>query len=169
MDSARKIVRGLRPLLLVAALAACDSSPTDPLGGMNVLLEGTLVAEVDEEAEVEEGEEPPIVVEPVEHRVLLGEEGLVRVELLVWQGTDAETGETQDFPPLTAIGLNIGRVQPDGSCERGSSVNLFRDSPLVFRLSDEEYCFAVFAPPTGGPGFTAGDTASYQVSLTDTQ
>lgn len=169
MDWLRKIVLGLGPLALVAALTACDASPTDPLAGMNVLLEGTLVAEVDEEAEVEEGEEPPIIVEPIEHRQALGEEGLVRVELLVWQGTDAETGETQDFPPLTAAGFNIGRIQVDGSCELGSSVNLFRDNPLVFRLSDVTYCFTVFAPPAGGPVFTAGDTATYRISLTDTE
>ena len=168
-NSAQGIARGLAALLLVLALTACDSSPSEPLGGMNVLLEGTLVAVLDEG---EEGEEDDvIVVEPIEHRQLLAEEGLVRFELVFLQGTDAESGETGDLDPSLMLPVDLGRVQPDGSCEQGADVFLVRAVPQAFFLSAVEYCFTVFVPRT--PGGTSvvsdGDTVTYQVALLDTE
>jgi hypothetical protein len=170
-NSAQGIVRGLAALLLVLALTtACDSSPSEPLGGMSALLEGTLVAVLDEGEE--EGEEDDvIVVEPIEHRQLLAEEGLVRIELVLLQGTDAETGETGDLDPSLLLPVDFGRVQPDGSCEGGADAFLVRTVPQAFFLSAVEYCFTVFAPRTpGGTGVVSdGDTVTYQIALVATE
>lgn len=167
MHTTSTILRGLAVLLLPALLLpGCDGSPSEPLGGMNVLLEGTLEAHL----EVPEGqEEEVVVVEPVEHRVSLQEEGLVKVELVLWQGTDGETGVTQDFADLVGVGFNFGRVLPDDSCDSGGSIGLTRNNPFAFRLAAAEYCFQVFALSSGGPIFSDGDVATYQISLTDTQ
>jgi len=173
-NSAPGIVRGLAALLLVPLLAlvltACDSSPSEPLGGMSILLEGTLVAVLDEGEE--EGEEDDvIVVEPIEHRQRMAEEGLVRIELVLLQGTDAETGETGDLDPSLLLPVDLGRVQPDGSCEQGADAFLLRAVPQAFFLSAVEYCFTVFAPRTaaGGSVVSDGDMVTYQVALFDTE
>lgn len=131
-----------------------------------MLLEGALEAHL----EVPEGGMTEVlVIQPVEHRVVVQKDGLVKVELVVWRGTDGETGQTQDFAPQVGLGFNLGRVLPDGTCGSGASIGLTRNNPFAFRLSAVEYCFQVFALTGGGPIFSDGDVATYQISLTGTQ
>jgi hypothetical protein len=167
VDSSRNIAPRLAfAALLLLGLGGCDSSPSEPLDGMNVLLEGTFVAmlETIDEEEV-------VVVEPIEHRQVLTEEGLVRIELVALHGMDAETEETGDLDPSIVLPLDIGRVQPDGSCDQGFDAGLRRGEQQVFRLSAVEYCFTVLQPVSaaGTRVLSAGDTATYAVSLTDTE